>query len=170
MSSLKRVIFIGLSFGAGFAITWWYQARPKPWNTKAITASYKNADTEGILNLVVIFYSLANNTNYDYTLQDYKNIYLATKLINKDIHERKDDDSIAKIDYPLFIPAKHSVQIQLHLIYSVPDKTQTVATEEDRIKSHKEIETYISKELINLDGFVLFDKKNHYKIEFHRGW
>lgn len=167
---LKRVILICLSFCAGFAIMLWYQTRPKPWNTKAITASYKNADTEGKLNLIVFYYSLTNNTNYDYTIQDNKNIYLAIKLKNKDINERKGDDSMATIDYPFFIPAKHSLQFKLHLIYSGPDKTQTLQTKEDISKYHKEVEAYISKELIDLDGFVIFDENNHYKIDFPKGW
>jgi len=167
---LKRVILICLSFCAGFAIMLWYQARPKPWNTKAITASYKNADTEGKFDLIVFYYSLTNNTNYDYTIQDNKNIYLAIKLKNKDINGRKGDDSMATIDYPLFIPAKHSLQIKLHLIYSGPDKAPTLQTKEDISKYHKEVEAYISKELIDLDGFVIFDENNHYKIDFPKGW
>jgi hypothetical protein len=170
MSSLKRAIFIGLSFGAGFAIMLWYQSRPKPWNTKAITASYINADTEGKLKLIVFYYYMTNNTNYDYIIQDNKNIYLAIKLKNKDINGKKADDSMATIDYPLFIPAKHSLQIQLHLLYSGPDKTQTVQTREDISKYHKEVEAYVSKELSDLDGFVIFDENNHYKIDFPRGW
>jgi len=168
--TLKRLILIGLSFCAGFAIMLWYQARPKPWNTKAITVSYKNADTEGKLNLIVFYYFLTNNTNDDYTIRDNRNIYLAIKLKNKDIYGRKDGNSIVTIDYPLFIPAKHRLQIQLHLIYSGPDKTKAIQTEEDRSKYHKEVEAYISKELIDLDGFVIFDDNNHYRIDFPKGW
>jgi hypothetical protein len=170
MSSLKRAIFIGLSFGAGFAIALWYQSRPKPWNTKAITASYKRVYTEGKLNLLVFCYSVTNNTTYDYTIKDIKNIYLVAKLKNKDINGGKGHDSMATIDYPLFIPAQHSLQIQIHLNYSGPDKTQNVQTKENISEYHKEVEAYVSKELINLDGFVIFDENNHYKIDFPMGW
>lgn len=178
MFSLKRVFLISVSFGAGFAIIFFivmgsiflYQAQPKPWNTNAITASYKSVDTEGKDNLLIFYYTLTNNTKYDYNIEHIKDILLASKLEkNKEISVENTDDMIT-IDPPIFIPAYHRLYFMIHIRYPVPKKTSTVDSKEEREKYRKEIEAYINKEFPNLDGFVLFDKKNHYKIEFPKGW
>lgn len=36
--------------------------------------------------------------------------------------------------------------------------------------SGEELAAYVNKELTNLGGFVLFDKENHYQIDFPKGW
>jgi len=44
------------------------------------------------------------------------------------------------------------------------------ATKEERKKYKKELESHINDKFKNLNGFVLFDQKNRYRIDFPKGW
>jgi hypothetical protein len=88
---MKRWIITGLSFGAGLAITLtlifgaysWFENRPRPWDSKSITASYDGVDTEGDKNTLVFYYTLQNNTDFDYSIDDVATVTLLVKLERK---------------------------------------------------------------------------------------
>jgi hypothetical protein len=44
------------------------------------------------------------------------------------------------------------------------------STEEEKKQFRDELRKYVSGELPNLDGFVLFDERNRYQIDFPGGW
>ena len=66
---------------------------------------------------------------------------------------------VESIDQKVFIPAHQRVSVMIHL-YVVPDM------EED----DKNLRMWAGKKFKNLDGWVLFDKKNRYQITFPKGW
>jgi hypothetical protein len=91
MDNWKRIAIRAAGFGTGFAIAAavivgavvWGSSRPpkpKPWNTKAITATYDTLDTEGDANTFEFIYTLENNTDYDYRAEDENEIHLAATL------------------------------------------------------------------------------------------
>lgn len=77
----KRMLLRVAGFGAGFAAVsalilgfglWWLHrpAKPKPWNTTAITASFAQLSSEGENYTIVFVYTLQNNTDADYRIAD----------------------------------------------------------------------------------------------------
>ena len=181
MSTLKRWIITGVSFGAGAAVIialiicgyLWYSSKqkpPKPWDTKAITAIYDSVYTEGENNYFVFYYTLQNNTDFDYNLSDLTNITLMGKLKKQKSLTGKKTDEFLKPDYPILIPAKQRIRFALHLGYPYDKTLKKDASEEEEAKYKKDIEAYANKKLSNLDGFVLFDELKRYQIEFSKGW
>jgi hypothetical protein len=57
----------------------WYQSRPSParaWNTKALTATFDEVRVEGEKNYLTFYYSVENNTDTDYKLDEYSDIHV----------------------------------------------------------------------------------------------
>ena len=80
MELWKKILLRSAGFGAGFAIIasvvlgtmlWWSSRPPKqkPWNDKAIVASYESLDTEGDANTFRFTYTLENKTDIDYRVE-----------------------------------------------------------------------------------------------------
>ena len=87
METWRKIFLRAAGFGAGAIVTaaviigaivrW--PRRPeksKPWNTSAITASFDSIDTEGDTNTMVFVYTLQNNTDVDYQVQDDRFIHI----------------------------------------------------------------------------------------------
>lgn len=178
MSAIKRWIITGLSFGAGFAITLaiiiglfiWHENKPKPWDTKAITSIYDTADIEGDNSTFVFYYTLQNNTDKDYTINDASDFVLLSKLKRQNSLSGTNTQDLLKIDTPILLPAKQRLRFAIHLGYPYENKSIVGPTKEDKEKFRKEIGLYLQKEIPNLNGYVLFDKTNRYQINFNRGW
>ena len=181
MSTLKRWIIMGASFGAGLAVTLaliiggylWYASKPKPpkpWDTKAITATYDFIDTEGDNNTIVFYYTLQNNTDYDYRITDASNFTLMGKLEKQKSLSGAKGDRFLKFDFPLLLPAKQRLRFAIHLDYPYDKKSKAEATKDEREKYRKELSAFLKEKTPNLDGFAIFDELNRYQIDFPREW
>jgi hypothetical protein len=51
-----------------------------------------------------------------------------------------------------------------------PEQLKGCATPEQWEAHRKKLAVYVNKEMPNLAGFVLFDKRNRYQIDFPKGW
>lgn len=91
MEIWKKTLLRAAGFGAGFAVVaalivavflWWTSRPPKvkPWDDKAIVASYESLDTEGDENTYRFVYTLENTTDTDYRVENDSNIHLAAFL------------------------------------------------------------------------------------------
>lgn len=177
MTTWKRLAIRSLFFGAGFALMAavigggiaWYNNRPESWNTKAITAEYDGVDTEGEKNTLVFYYTLHNNTKKDYTISEYSKIPIFAKF---DDERLSGNHSVPWLTYdkPLFIPAGHKIRFLLHLKSTYPKNYNKDVPREEQKNFRKKIEKYLGEKYPNLDGFVLFDKSDHYEIRLPRGW
>jgi hypothetical protein len=168
----KRLFIKATGFGAGFALILvilagigiWYWNRPKPpkpWNTQAITASFDRMDVSiknGILE-IGFFYSLQNNTDYDYTINGEGALFLRT--LNSGNLEPT--GHFAK-RVEVFVPAKHRAGYDVVRLYTVGKDAP------DSVKTTDGINTFFYKEFHNVDGFVLFDQSNRYEITLPNGW
>ena len=71
----------------------------------------------------------------------------------------------------VFIPAKQRRRFAIHLLYPVTESFGAdLKTKEGQRKKWKLIAEYINKEFSNLDGFVVFDTTNRYRINLPNGW
>jgi hypothetical protein len=69
-------------------------------------------------------------------------------------------------DQSLYIPSgqKVNVSILLPIMYSDFNFSQQKASDE------KQLSAFIDRRLAEIDGFVLFDQTNRYKVDFPNGW
>lgn len=181
MTTWKRIVLIGFSFGAGLAVVsavivggfLWYNSRPNPpatWNTEPIKASFDRVTTDGSDNHFSFSYVLENTTDYDYELNEFSNHVLMARLKRQKGLSQVGD--AVKVDYPIYIPAKQRLSIHVNLLgpYTYPKRLRRNASREEREKHNQEVAKYVNENMGNLDGFVLFDKEHHYQIDLPKGW
>jgi hypothetical protein len=177
----KRLFIKAAGFGAGFALMLavlagvglWYWNRPKPpkpWDTQAITAEYIKADVEGDKNTLVFSYTLQNNTDLDYRVEDASAITLGAKLKQENSISLGGPDSFAA-DYPIFIPAHGRTRFRLHLpAYPYENREKANATDDEEHDFYTGLAQYLTNHTANLDGFFLFDNAKRIEIIFPSGW
>jgi hypothetical protein len=73
--------------------------------------------------------------------------------------------SDATVDGPAFIPPGGTARITLRISYRYPDEF----TEADKNNAKKTI-TSMNYRLKELNGFVIFDEQNHYRVDLPEGW
>jgi len=182
MTEWKRPLFIGIGWGLGTAVGLalivggflWYQSRPKPpkppkpWNTAAIKAEYDDSDTEGNTNTVVISYTLENTTDFDYRVENARDITFSGKLLME--NSLSPDSSMVRLDYPILVPAKKRVRFAIHIPFPYPEKMKPNPAPGEGKKYRESVEKFIAKEMNNLDGFDLLDENNRYEIILPAGW
>lgn len=180
MTSWKRIFIVSSSFGAGFAIMlsliagliFWYQSQPKAWDKIAITAIYDHLDTKKKDKTFIFYYSLVNNTNIDYRFSKDSDVHVMAKL-HKQESLSGNDPNFLTVESPLFLPSKQRIRfginLQIHYEYK-GEALKSDSSPEDRKKYRKKLEDYVNKEMSNLDGFVIFDDKNRFQIDFPKGW
>jgi hypothetical protein len=180
METWKKTLLRAVGFGAGFAVVaafivagvlWWSSRPPrvKPWDEKAITASYESLDTEGDANTFRFVYTLENNTDADYRVENDSSVHLAAFLKRSQALSFSDSKDLST-DYPLYIPAKSRVRFQIHLAYPYPIKPNYEASDDEQHDFNTKVAQYVTKELGNIDGFVLLDDGSRYKIVMPNGW
>jgi hypothetical protein len=161
-------------------VSLWYQNRPhppKPWNSKAITATYDYPDTESgpadnvgfRPDQLVFYYTLENTTDFDYRIPQRDQFQLTGKLAREN-SLTGDDQNLTLGGEPLFLPAKQRVRVGIHLGFGVKSSFGPSDTSDDRKKRRKAIAEYMNDNANNLDGFVLFDLENRFRIDFPSGW
>lgn len=188
MVGWKRVLLIAAGFGGGFAVVlasivagWaWYQSRPekpKPWDAKAIIATFDYPDTESgepegpvgfRPDMLVLYYTLENTTDVDY--------HSPQEQLEVDGRLKREKSltggSLVTLDKePVFIPAKQRRRFSVHVHYPVKETFgPEPKTKEETRKRWMLIAGYMKKEYSNLDGFVVFDSTNRYQINLPNGW
>jgi len=173
-----RSAFFGIGFSLILIIViggyFWYESRPKPqkpWDNNAIVAFYDIVDTRGENNTIVFRYTLENKTDYDYSIKDKSDFLFYANLNKQRSLSGGTIDEYLNIDYPIFIPSKHRLRVNINLNYSTTFISPTlISSKEEKEKHFKELNNYINTEITNLDGFTLFDETKRYKIEFPAGW
>jgi hypothetical protein len=182
MASVRRLVIISVSAGAGFALalaiiagaTLWYSSRPerpKPWNSKAIVATFDYPDVEGAggsSKTLVLYYTLENTTETDYRMPKRDQLEIAGRLRRQN---SLGGAQLVKIDEEdLFFPAKHRRRFAIHVGYPIDADLGPDRTKEDQRRKSGTIAHVIKDEMPNLNGFVIFDSTQHYEIDFPNGW
>jgi hypothetical protein len=180
MPTWKRVLLRSAGLGGGFAIvlcaivgTWvWYSGRPKPpkpWDKRAITAEYDFVRPNGDKDYLTFHYILQNNTDFDYRVDSDNEIQISGRLKQEKGYSTFADRYVTT-EYPIFVPAKNRVWVSLTIPYPYPVKEKEKPTDDERKQFTTAVAKYVVDEMGNLGGFVLFDTRNRYEIDFPAGW
>ena len=176
---------------------YWYShmpKAPKPWNGKAIQASYVSTafveeTTVGALQAKLVF-DLRNTTGYDYTLQAKPSDTMI--VMQKVRSEPTLVDGIGLtwtvehgsgtgqlhasgipglarevfLEGPIFIPAGEVVRVDFWSEYDSFDIVAAIGKgEEIQLSNPAQQRKILKHALESTDSFVLLDKTNHYRIE-----
>jgi hypothetical protein len=101
-----------------------------------------------------------NKTDYDYSLTNLSDIQLFLNDAGT-----LDDWTVLSVDLPLYIPAKHTVNVTIHF--------RMIETEQPKNNTKEEIDRFLrDKDRVwnGYDSFVLLDKVRRYQIDFPMGW
>jgi hypothetical protein len=180
MPTWKILLLRSAGFGAGFAIvlcavagTWFrYTSRPKPpkpWNKTAITAEYDYVRPGGEKDYLAFSYLLQNNTDFDYRVESDSGVEITGRL-KKEKGFSTFADHYVTADYPIFVPARTRVRVSLRVPYPYPIMEKINPSEDERKQYTTDVAQYVTDEMRNLGGFVLFDTANRYEIDFPGGW
>lgn len=161
----KRWFAIGAGFGAGAVVTAflttaiviWYSNQPataRPWNKKAITATYADfyLAIQGQRATFTFRYIVANSTGRDWTLPPIDALYKV--LANDKGLER---DATLKWDGGPLIPVGQPINIGLQIEY---DYTEWTDPPPEVLKQ------FVDGQLKGIEGFAALDEVNRYDVRF----
>jgi|SRR5882724_547992 len=181
----KRILLKAAGFGAGavfataivIALLFWYTTRPvkpKLWNRDAIAAEYYRILTTDQPDSKLQFeYVLENKTDKDYELQKYSAPKIAAKLEDTNSLTGFADENEIVLKLPVFVPAHQKTRITISMpSYGFSPSTHLTgsSTPEESHRHHAEVAAHVTKQMSNLNGFVLFDESNRYQVELPNGW
>ena len=161
-------IVIVIAFALFIVGNLWYRTRPIRWDKTSIIASFNFIEIEN--NRYPCFcYTLENKTDADFRLDYHHGSHLYAKEI-KPSPPLERDRTFVNIDLPIFIPAKHKLNINLHSYYEfdLSDIFDTWYLDEESTRAARA--KLVRKQIPNLDGFDLIDRQRRYLINFPRGW
>jgi hypothetical protein len=182
MADWRRMFIRAAGFGAGFALalisvagTWlWYSNRPKPprpWDGHAITAEYDYVTTKGDNNNIAVYYTLQNNTDFDYEIRSLDQVQLAAKLERENsISVERSEEGFLTADFPVFVPARGRSRCGIHLRFPYPEKSDNKAPDNEQHDYGTRLAKFMTSEFSNLDGFVFLDSGRRYRVELPSGW
>jgi hypothetical protein len=173
-----RNFFGGVSIAVTIAIIlglliWYNTERPKPWNNVAFqaqwdTMEFKTGSSKVDEGYPVEFhYNLRNNTDKNYPFNSSTMTVMAVLKPSNALSEEFGHYQLgeATVDGPKFIPPKGTARIVVHVSYYYPSEF----TNADKNDVQKIIANF-NRRLNELNGFVLFDEQNHYRIDLPKGW
>lgn len=165
----RKLLLFGAGFGAGLALAtvaavgfWnWYAHRPRPdpaWNASSIKAEITGISYEVADSFVVTFqYKLSNATDKDYSMPQDSARVVMTKLPADNGYAR----GSAVMNDDVFVPAHDNANVDVLVSFDYSDSYPRTAG-----KDHTKMVALLKTRLKELDGFAIFDRVNHYKIEF----
>ena len=180
----KKFAIRGFFGGVGFALALallagaavWYHnrpERPKPWNNTVLKATF---DTMGFTTggsspkdayPVEFYYNVQNNTDKNYPINGSTFTPMAVltrgNVLSKEFGNYQIGD--ATVDGPPFIPPGGTARITLRISYQYPNEF----TQADKDDAKKIIKAF-NHRLKELNGFVIFDEQNHYRVDLPEGW
>jgi hypothetical protein len=167
-------IAVALAISAGVVV--WYSnlpQRPKPWNPSALQAQWSTMEittggsenTEGYS--VDFYYNVRNNTDKNYPFTGSTLTVMAVLTDGNALSRRFGEYQlgVATVDGPSFIPPSGTARIDVHVSYQYPDGL----TDADKKDAGKLIPSF-NHRLKELNGFVVFDALNHYRIDLPESW
>jgi hypothetical protein len=182
MSDWKQLFVRAFGLGAGFGLVcvslvgaWlWHSSRPKPpraWDAHAIIAEYDYVITEGDDNDIAVYYTLQNNTDFDYEIRSIDQVQFAAKLEQEhSISVERPDEGHVTADFPLFVPSRGRSRFGIHLKFPYSEKSNDKASDDEKHDYGTRLAKFMTSEFSNLDGFVFLDSGRRYRVEFPGGW
>ena len=183
MSKWKEILLRAVGYGAGITLAlvlvaatgYYYLQRPtppRPWNAGAIRATFYRVDTTGESKQLQFQYVLENTTDTDYSLETYSTPRIAGMLKDTNSLTGFADNEIV-LRLPIYVPAHKKTRIDITLPsygFATIVEPGESSTKEERQKYHVAVAAYVTKEMSNLNGFVIFDESQRYEIDLPNGW
>lgn len=181
MAAWKKLLLASAGFGAAFAVVLaisasiavWLAHRPRPWSSTAITArpTHLVVETSGEELLFHFRYALTNHTGSDYIVVGPQNAALMKKIPEDSSLQRLDG---ASWDDTIRIPAGQSVNV----VFDVPIKLADYDTTAEALNTADpnsaampaQYSQFVASRLKEMNGLVLIDYANRYRIELPRNW
>jgi hypothetical protein len=137
---------------------------PKPWNSKAITATYVGAQLRELDSgsaALYLAYEVQNHTDSDYQLADGSGALVMGRL--------RADGSLssqqhARLSYPTFLPARQRARVALEIPSPFGWPADGDPAYRDKLRD------FVNQKLVDVQAFVLFDQADRFDIEFPSGW
>jgi hypothetical protein len=166
---VNRIFILGLIFAVVSVAGAWsvnesVERRSAPWDSEAITATYMGAQLRELSTsdtALFLAYELQNNTNKDYRLSDGPGYVIMSRI--------KSDGSLSsqqpvQLSYGTFLPAHRRATLALEI-----KRPFRWPADNDSLLSKKLVD-FVTLELSDVDGFVLFDQADRCEIDFPSGW
>lgn len=177
----SRTVLLAAAFGAGFAVAlavlavaaYIWMNRPKPWNSAAITAKPTRVvvETSGEELHLRFQYALTNHARTDYIIMGPDNAALMKKLPGDASLQRLDG---ATWDNTIRIPVGQSVNVVFDVPIKLADYNTTAAdlnnADPNSAGMPAQYSQFVKSRLGEMDGLVLIDYANRYRIELPRDW
>lgn len=182
MADWRLALVKAAGFGVGLALAlafaggaWlWYSNRPKPprpWDSRAVVAEYDYVTTEGDSNNIAVYYTLQNNTDFDYEIRSMDQVQIAAKLERENsISVERPEEGHLTADFPVFIPARGRSRFGIHVKFPYAEKSDDKASDDEKHDYGTRLAKFMTSEFSNLDGFVFLDSGRRYRVEFPGGW
>lgn len=159
----KRWFAIGAGFGAGAVVALlltaasliWYSNRPasaRPWNKKAITATYGDffLTIQGERTTFTFRYVLENHTGRDWTLPSVDALY---KVMAND--KGLERDTTLKWNGGPVIPVGQRINVGLQIEYDYTGGANPAPAI---------LKTFVDERLAKIEGFAALDEVNRYDL------
>jgi hypothetical protein len=165
-------IGIGIVLAVGIAVPSWnyWIHREKPWNRTAITAEYDGLRTEGADHRLSFRYTLSNNTDRDFHIDDSSSVQLAARLKDKNSLLFTGGRESGKLDLPVFLPEHSRVRLTVHLPFHFISVDPEEGSDDERHDWETTVTQFVTKKYPNLGGFVILDSAKRYEIDLPSGW
>jgi len=176
MDGWKKLFIRSAGFGAGFCLSLaiilgaglWFNSRPKPpipWDeNKIVCETPPGFGVTDDNKSVEFIYSCENKSDIDYqhdTFADMKvSGLLSTGELTKPITKKEDG---ILVETPIFIPSKQKAHISITINKSSLPKKNSTETDE---QYHENIRNILNTDWSSVDKIVIYDTKNHYRINF----
>jgi hypothetical protein len=172
LKSLGAGVGIGIGLAICIGAFAWYSSRPepeKPWDSKAITASFDQVDTVGEDRHLRFLFALENHTDRDYKTPT------SILQVSAVVDEQGNLTAGGQVKFEednIFIPGRQRMLVHLEMPnYKFPG-TDALAgdTREERKTYRDAVKKYVKDDLPRLYGFAAFDEVSRYRLNFPSGW
>jgi hypothetical protein len=135
-----------------------------PWDSNAVSSTFAGFQVREVNPAnatLILFYDVQNNTDHDYQLASGADAVIMGRL--KSDNSLIAEDQI-KLSNPAFVPARNRTRISLGVTRPFQWPAQMDSPAQSTVRG------FVTHEVGNLDGLVLFDSANRYQIELPGPW
>ncbi len=170
--SFTTVVLLSLGAGAVLAVLAsassghsWYARRE--WDTSRITATLDHVENDRTNNTLAFWYKVENKTGRDYRIDQTAEASLFAKF---DGPRGASKYQLLQLQHPIAVPAGRSAAVRLDYGRACPSAPGASPPTGQAAILQRELISCINKEYASLGGFVLYDRKNRYGLDFGLDW
>lgn len=166
--SFRTVVLLSIGTGAMLAVaaSWssgqsWYARRQ--WDTTRLVASFDHLENDRATNKLVFWYKVENKTARDYHVDETSEASLFAKSGTGQTWFGS-AYQLLPLRHAISVPAGSTALVRLEYGRAYPQVGPTSGT------SQRELMSFVNTEYAGLSGFVLYDRKHRYELDFGIDW